>query len=60
MAAASGAGLFEDLPAACAAMTQGGITRMPDPKAAARFDRDYQVFLAMQKHRAEIDFITAK
>ena len=55
MAAAAGAGLFKDLPQACAAMSQGGRVRHPDPAAAARFDRDYQVFLAMQQHRAEIE-----
>lgn len=55
MAAAMGAGLFRDLPQACAAMSQGGNTRPANPEALARFDRDYQVFLAMQKHRAEIE-----
>ncbi len=55
MAAATGAGLFKDLPEACAAMQQGGSARQPDPEAVARFDKDYQVFLAMHRHRSEIE-----
>jgi ribulose kinase len=55
MAAAAAAGLFKDLPQACAAMQQGGSIRRPDPQAAARFETDYQVFLAMQRHRGEIE-----
>ena len=55
MATAAGAGLFNDLPQACAAMSQGAKTRQPDPAAAARFDKDYQVFLAMQRHRSELE-----
>jgi FGGY-family pentulose kinase/HAD superfamily hydrolase (TIGR01509 family) len=60
MAAAAGAGLFKDLPEACAAMSQGGTTRQPDPKAAARFDVDYRIFLTMQRQRAEIEAMAAR
>ena len=37
------------------AMGQGGRRRMPDPASAARIERDWQAFRAMQRHRAELD-----
>lgn len=55
MVAAAAADLYPSLTGACAGMYKGGRTRKPDPSAAARFDKDYAVFLAMQRHRAEID-----
>ena len=55
MLAASAAGLHPDLPAACAAMAQGGRKRLPDPAARARFDRDYRIFLEMHRQRKALD-----
>src|SRR5690606_5029705 len=42
MIAATAAGLFPDLGAACVAMRQEGRTRRPNPAAARRFNRDYR------------------
>nr|WP_284341146.1 FGGY-family carbohydrate kinase [Devosia nitrariae] len=55
MVAATAAGLFPRLDAACAAMHQGGSERAPAPTARAQFDRDYRIFLEMLKHRQAID-----
>ena len=55
MVAAAAAGLYPSLTDACAGMYKGGRTREPDASAAGRFDKDYAIFLAMQRHRAEID-----
>lgn len=55
MLAAAAAGLHRDLPAACAAMAQGGRERRPDPAARARFDRDYRIFLEMHRQRRALD-----
>ncbi|MER2507549.1 MAG: FGGY-family carbohydrate kinase [Amaricoccus sp.] len=60
MAAAVGAGVHPDLVAAGRAMHQGGALRSPNPDAAARFERDWRVFRAMHRHRAEIDAILAE
>ncbi|MGN6488220.1 MAG: FGGY-family carbohydrate kinase [Devosia sp.] len=57
MVAATAAGLFADLPAACAAMARPGTERRPDPAGMAQFERDYRTQLAMQRHRAEIEAI---
>lgn len=57
MAAAGAAGLYESVVQACAAMDQGATTRIPDPGAAARFEIDYRAFLALHRHRAEIEAI---
>jgi FGGY-family pentulose kinase len=54
MAAAAGARLHPTLAAAGAAMHQGGATREPDAGAAARYERDWRVFLAMHQHRGEL------
>lgn len=51
MVAATAAGLYPDLPTAAAAMAPGGRERLPDPAAAARFDRDYRAFLLMHEQR---------
>ena len=58
MAAAAAAGLHPSLAAAARAMGQGGTLRTPDPASAARVERDWRAFRAMQRHRAEIDALT--
>lgn len=55
--AATAAGLYPDLGSACAAMRHPGRERQPNPAAKTRFDRDYRVFLEMQRHRRAIDAI---
>lgn len=55
MVAATAAGLYPDLAAACMAMRQGGRERRPNPAAARRFDRDYRVFLEMHRQRQALD-----
>ena len=55
MVAAAGARLHPTLAAAGAAMHQGGATRDPDPATAARYERDWRAFLAMQRHRGEVE-----
>ncbi|SEE35804.1 FGGY-family pentulose kinase [Rhizobiales bacterium GAS191] len=57
MVAATAAGCFPRLTEACAAMAQPSRERKADPKARAQFDRDYRAFLAMHRHRREIDAI---
>jgi FGGY-family pentulose kinase len=57
MVAATAAGLYPDLTAACTAMQQGGRTRTPNPAAAARFERDYRVFLEMHRQRKALDAV---
>ncbi|MGX8010740.1 FGGY-family carbohydrate kinase [Mesorhizobium sp. ORM8.1] len=58
MVAATAAGLYPDLNAACVAMQQGGKTRAPNKAAGARFDRDYRVFLEMHRQRRMLDAIS--
>src|SRR5690606_33054476 len=55
MVAATAAGLYPSLDAACAAMQQGGRERGPDPAAQAQFSKDYRIFLEMHRHRQAID-----
>ncbi len=55
MVAATGAGLYPDLAAACAAMRQPGRQRAPNRAARARFDRDYRIFLEMHRQRQALD-----
>lgn len=55
MAAAVSCGLHADLPGAGSAMYPGGIERLPDKTKASAYDRDYRRFLAMIRHRAELD-----
>ncbi len=55
MVAATAAGLYPNLPAACVAMQQKGRTRKPNPAARERFDRDYLVFLEMHRQRQALD-----
>lgn len=55
MIAATAAGLYGDLSAACTAMQQGGTARLPDPAAREQFDRDYDIFLTMLAQRRTLD-----
>jgi FGGY-family pentulose kinase len=57
MVAATAAGLYPDLVAACVAMRQEGRRRLPNRAAATRFDRDYRVFLEMHRQRKALDAI---
>jgi FGGY-family pentulose kinase len=57
MVAAVAGGLYADLPAAGAAMYPGGSTFLPNPSRKAKYDRDYRRFLALYRHRAELDAI---
>jgi ribulose kinase len=55
MVAATASGLYSSLSDAAVAMGQGGHERRADSAAAARFERDYRVFLAMYEQRKVID-----
>jgi ribulose kinase len=55
MVAAFGAGLYPTLAEACAAMRQNCRERLPNPAHRARFDRDYRIFLEMQRQRQVLD-----
>ena len=55
MAAAVSCGLYESLATAGAAMYPGGHERLPNRQRKALYDRDYRRFLAMYRHRAELD-----
>jgi L-ribulokinase len=57
IAASVSCGLHKTLAAAGAAMYPGGCERLPDRSKTALYDRDYRRFLAMQRHRAELDAI---
>jgi len=57
MVAATAAGLFPSLNAACLAMQQGGKTRETNRHSVARFDRDYRIFLEMHRQRQALDAI---
>ena len=58
MAACVAGGLHGSLREAAIAMDQGGAVRQPNAEAAIHYDRDYRRFMAMQRHRAELDAIT--
>ncbi|WEK05088.1 MAG: FGGY-family carbohydrate kinase [Candidatus Devosia phytovorans] len=58
MVAATAAGLYPSLDAACLAMQQGGTARAPDPAARPQFDKDYAIFLEMLKQRQVVDDMT--
>lgn len=58
MAASVAGGLHASLAVAASAMDQGGSVRQPNSAARTHYDRDYRRFLAMQRHRAELDAIT--
>lgn len=55
MVAATAAGLYPGLDAACVAMHQPGSARAPDPAARIQFDKDYRIFLEMLRQRQLID-----
>jgi FGGY-family pentulose kinase len=55
MVAATAAGAFGSLADSAKAMQRGGRSRAPNLKARSRFDRDYAAFLAMHRHRQELD-----
>ncbi|MBU1336286.1 MAG: FGGY-family carbohydrate kinase [Alphaproteobacteria bacterium] len=55
MVAATAAGLYPTLQAACVAMQQGGRERAPDATARPQFDKDYRIFLEMLRQRQVID-----
>ena len=57
--AATAAGLHAGLADAAVAMAAPARTRLPDPAGAARLDRGYAVFRAMQDQRAELDRLIA-
>jgi FGGY-family pentulose kinase len=57
MVAATAARAHPTLSAACAAMRQASNERRPNPSSRPRFDRDYEVFLAMHRHRKELETI---
>jgi FGGY-family pentulose kinase len=53
--AATAGGLYRDLAQAGAAMGAKGRLIQPNPQTRTLFDRDYARFLAMQRHRAELN-----
>ncbi|KQS76988.1 ribulokinase [Rhizobium sp. Leaf384] len=55
MIASVAGGLHGDLAAAGAAMSPGGFERQPDPDMMAVYDRDYEKFLSLYRHRAELE-----
>ncbi|WLR91571.1 FGGY-family carbohydrate kinase [Shinella zoogloeoides] len=57
MVAATAGGLYPDLAAAGAAMSPGGTVLLPDARRKAGYDRDYRRFLALVRHRAELETI---
>ena len=57
MAAATAAGVHPDLTTAAAAMRGETRRRRPDPLARARLDRDYRIFLEMQRQRDRLEQI---
>jgi FGGY-family pentulose kinase len=59
MAAAAGVGLYSSLAAAAQAMRQPEEAHLPDPEGRAAMDRDYAVFLTMQRHRRELEGLMA-
>jgi FGGY-family pentulose kinase len=55
IAASVAGGLHKDLASAGAAMYPGGYERLPDLGKKAAYDRDYRRFLAMYRHRSELE-----
>ncbi|HVW54198.1 MAG TPA: FGGY-family carbohydrate kinase [Rhizobiaceae bacterium] len=55
MVAATAAGLYPDLASAAAGMGQRGRELRPDPQKRPAFDRDYRIFLEMQRQRQALD-----
>lgn len=54
MAAATAAGWFASLEESCRAMRANADIRTADPARAAEYDRDYHIFLRMQKQTREL------
>lgn len=59
MVAATASGAFASIPDACRAMNQGHAKRLPNGAMQARYDLDFSIFLAMHRHRREIDEMEA-
>ncbi|WP_416407573.1 FGGY-family carbohydrate kinase [Agrobacterium rosae] len=57
MTAASAGGVHKGLAAAGAAMYSGGEEKTSSGERKQRYERDYQCFLAMYRHRAELEAI---
>ena len=57
MVAATAAGLYPGLDAACTAMHQPATTTPSKPAARVQFDKDYRIFLEMLRQRQAIDAI---
>jgi ribulose kinase len=57
MMAAVAGGLHADLSAAGREMYPGSRVFLPDPARKAGYDRDYRRFLALYRHRAELEAI---
>ena len=55
IAASVSCGIHESLGVAGAAMYPGGHERLPNAEKTKLYDRDYRRFLAMYRHRAELD-----
>jgi len=55
MTASVACGLHGSLTSAGNAMCSGGSRRQPDPTRKAGYERDYRSFLAMYRHRAELE-----
>jgi FGGY-family pentulose kinase len=55
MVAATAAGLYPDLASAAAGMWRRGRELRPDPQKRPAFDRDYRIFLEMQRQRQVLD-----
>ncbi|MFD1626300.1 FGGY-family carbohydrate kinase [Azospirillum griseum] len=58
IAAAAGAGRYDGLAAAARAMAADDALLHPAPQARAMHDQRYAVFLAMHRHRQELDRLT--
>jgi FGGY-family pentulose kinase len=57
IAASVACGLHKDLATAGKAMYPGGSVRLPDRSKQALYDHDYRRFLAMYRHRAELEAV---
>ncbi len=57
IAASVACGSHKDLAAAGRAMYPGGSERLPNRSKQALYDRDYRRFLAMYRHRAELEAV---
>ena len=55
MVAATAAGIYPSLNAACIAMHQGGTRREPNPAARKRFEKDYAIFIELHQQRQKLD-----